>query len=310
MGQSKTDGMHVAKQSNFAKIRHNVTDYIVMMIGIMLYTFGWTGFILSQNITTGGLAGISTIIKIATGMPAAIPYNIINIGLAVVGLIFLGWRFMVKTTFGVLLLAVVIPIAESFFKNPLLANEPFMAVAVGSIICGLGMGMVFGVNGSTGGTDIIMAIINKYKNMSLGRAMMMIDFIIISCSYFVNVYIAGVESSHAINLLIFSAVEVLIVSLTLDWYLNSNRQSIQYMIFSNKFEEINEAIKSRLDRGTTLLNATGGYSAQPVKVLMVVTRKSQSVAIYRIIHEIDPNAFVSEAVVRGVYGRGFQQIKG
>ena len=228
---------------------------------------------------------------------------------------------MVKTVISVVVLAIIIPIGEEYlvvteivngakvFTPLLLPDEPALALVIGSILSGLGIAVVFSVNSSTGGTDIIVAIMNKYKNMSFGRAILLVDCTIILCSYLVNVYIAGKSPSDAFNLLIYSAVEVILVSTALDWYLNSNRQSVQFLIFSLKNEELSNAIQERIKRGCTLLDATGGYSGQPCKVLVVVARKTQSLSIHRIIQEIDPKAFVSESVVRGVYGEGFQAIR-
>lgn len=286
-------------------------DLFFIALGIACYAFGWTGFILSQRITTGGLAGISTVISILTGQPAFISYNIINVLLLIVSLVFLGWKFSVKTVIGVLMIAPMVTLGESYFSvHPMLADQPFMALLIGSLFCGLGLGLVFSVNGSTGGTDVVVAIINKYKNISLGRAMIMVDMCIILSSYFVNVYFAKqtISSDKAIDLLVYSAVEVLLVSLTMDWYVNSNRQSVQFWIFSPKYEEISEAITKKLGRGCTLLNAEGGFSHQQVKVLLVVVRKRNSVPVYRLVQEIDPKAFVSQAAVRGVYGQGFDHI--
>ncbi|SUB88865.1 Uncharacterized BCR, YitT family COG1284 [Porphyromonas macacae] len=300
-----------APKNRAQKAKYLAHDMFFILLGIACYAFGWTGFILSQRITTGGLAGISTIIHIITGQPAYISYNIINVFLLIIALIFLGWKFSLKTVIGVLLIAPMVTIGESLFGNqPMLADQPFMALLIGSVFCGFGLGLVFGVNGSTGGTDVIVAIINKYKNISLGRAMIMVDLCIIISSYFVNVYFAKetISSAKAIDLLVYSAVEVLLVSLTMDWYVNSNRQSVQFWIFSTKYEEINEAIIKRLGRGCTMLHAEGGYSHQPAKVLVVVVRKRNSLPVYRIIQEIDPKAFVSQGAVRGVYGEGFDQI--
>lgn len=309
-------------------------DLLFMFLGVMSYTVGWTAFILSQDVTSGGLAGITTIIQIATNIPATIPYNLINVGLLVISLIFLGWKFSLKTVIGVLMLAFTIPIGQALFTpidtargldiynnlpafirdsvthvGPMLQNEPFVALIIGSILCGLGLGFVFSVNGSTGGTDVIVAIINKYKNVSLGRAMIMVDTCIITIGCLVSHYM-GPQFSWPVALgkLAFSVVEIVVVAQTLDFYMNSNRQSVQFFIFSLKFEEINEAITKRLGKGCTILDAEGGYTRKPAKVLMVIARKNMSVPIYRIINEIDPKAFVSEGRVRGVYGEGFDAL--
>lgn len=307
-----------------------VHDMMFIVMGVILYVIGWTGFILSQEITTGGLAGVTTIIQIATKIPATIPYNIINVGLLVVSIIFLGWRYSVKTLIGVILMGVAIPIGQALFGDPstevyhnlnswltstipnvgpILKEERFMAVIIGGILCGSGLFLVFHVNGSTGGTDVIVSIFNKYTNLSLGRAMILIDAVIVTTSYFVNVYLVGKDPQAGVELLTFSIVEVVFCSMTLDYWTNSNKQSIQLFIFSQKYKEINEAIVRRLGRGCTLIHAEGGFTLNDTRIIMVVTRKNHLQSINRIIKEIDPDAFVSQGTVHGVYGRGFDRMK-
>ena len=180
-------------------------DILIIFAGVAIYTFGWTAFVLSQDITSGGLAGLTTIIQLATNIPASIPYNIINVGLLLLAIWILGWRFSMKTVIAVLMLAVTIPVGQALFTpmegqglevynnlptwltstlpnfGPLLApDEPFVALIVGASLCGAGLGLVFSANGSTGGTDIIVAIINKYSSLSLGRAMIFMDAIIVT----------------------------------------------------------------------------------------------------------------------------------
>lgn len=305
-------------------------DMFFIILGVILYVVGWTGFILSQEITTGGLAGITTIIQIATKIPANIPYNIINVGLVILSVVVLGWRYSVKTVIGVILMGLMIPIGQAMFGDPssqvyanlnswlvstvpnvgpLLLGERFMAVIFGGILCGSGLAIVFSVNGSTGGTDIIVSIFNKYTTMSLGKAMVLIDASIVTVSYFINVYVAGKNPQEGFELLTFSIVEVVFCAMTLDYFTNLNKQSIQLFIFSQKYKEINEAIISRLGRGCTLINAEGGFSQQGTRIVMVVTRKNHLQGITRIIKEIDPDAFVSQGTVHGVYGRGFDKMR-
>lgn len=319
-----------APVSKRAQAWYFVHDFFFIILGVCLYVIGWTGFILSQEITTGGLAGITTIIQIATQIPANIPYNIINVGLLVISIIFLGWRYSVKTLIGVILMGIAIPIGQALFGDPdtavyhnlnswltdtipnvgpLLKGERFMAVIIGGILCGSGLFLVFHVNGSTGGTDVIVSIFNKYTTLSLGRAMILIDATIVTVSYFVNVYMVGKDPQLGMELLTFSIVEVVFCSMTLDYWTNSNKHSIQLFIFSKKYKEINDAIISRLHRGCTLVHAEGGYSQEETRILMVVTRKAHLQSINRIIKEIDPDAFVSEGTVHGVYGRGFDILR-
>jgi Uncharacterized conserved protein len=319
-----------APTSKRAQVWYFVHDFFFIVIGVCLYVIGWAGFVLSQEITTGGLAGVTTIIQIATNIPASIPYNIINVGLLVISIIFLGWRYSVKTLIGVILMGIAIPIGQALFGDPntevyhnlnswltstipnigpLLKGERFMASIIGGILCGSGLFLVFHVNGSTGGTDVIVSIFNKYTTLSLGRAMILIDATIVTASYFVNVYLVGKDPKVGAELLTFSIVVVLFCSMTLDYWTNSNKHSIQLFIFSKKYKEINDAIIKRLHRGCTLIHAEGGYTQEETRILMVVTRKTYLQSINRIIKEIDPEAFVSQGTVHGVYGRGFDNLK-
>lgn len=313
-----------------SKILYLIHDFFFILLGVTLYAIGWTGFVLPQEVATGGLAGITTIIQIATGIPVTIPYNVTNVFLLLISIVFLGWRFSLKTVIGVALLGVAVPIGQAIFTDPssevyqklwpwltdivpnigpLLLGEKFLAVIIGGILCGAGLFSVFNVNGSTGGTDIIVALFNKYKNISLGRALVMIDALIITTSYFVNVYVVGKDPQLGIELLTFSAVEILFCSMTLDYLSNSNNQSVQLFIFSNHYRDINDAIIERLNRTCTIIQAEGGYSKKEARILMVVARKRELQAINRIIKEKDPKAFVSQGTVHGVYGEGFDVMR-
>lgn len=283
-----------------SKKLYAISDYVVIFIGLLVYSFGWTAFILSHDITSGGLAGIATLIGRTLDIAVAWPYNIINGILIVIALVVLGWQFSLKTLFSVVALFFIIPPFESFFQAPLLADQPFMAVVIGSILCGIGLGIVFTVNGSTGGTDIIAAIINKYKPMSIGTGLMIIDVFIIGASYFVF---------RNPDLLVFSVVEVMLVNFTLDFVLNGYRQSMQFFIFSEKTKEISEAIMEETGRGGTYLYGEGAYSGNEARVLMVVARRSESSTIFRIVKERDQKAFITQSLVKGVYGEGFDPIK-
>ena len=265
--------------------------------------------------------GICNIIAIITSIKVDIPYNIANITLLVIAFLFLDKNFFIKTLIGIGLLAIFIPLAtrtaipdpsvESLWHLQILKDQPLLALILGAMMCGLGLGLIFSVNGSSGGTDVIVALISKYRNMSFGRIFVIVDGSIVLFSYFANVYLADIkiDALVAFDKLVMSFIEVVLLAMTMDWYTSGSRQSVQFMIFSSKYQEINDAITSRLRRGCTILEATGGYTGQPQKVLLVVVRKQQSVAISRIIEEIDPKAFVSQGAVKGVYGEGFESIK-
>ena len=296
-------------------------DLLIVFLGVALYTIGFSFLIYPQRVTTGGLMGICNIITIITSIKVDIPYNIANITLLVIAFLFLDKNFFIKTLIGIGLLAIFIPLAtrtaipdpsvESLWHLQVLKDQPLLALILGAMMCGLGLGLIFSVNGSSGGTDVIVALISKYRNMSFGRIFVIVDGSIVLFSYFANVYLADIkiDALVAFDKLVMSFIEVVLLAMTMDWYTSGSRQSVQFLIFSSKYQEINDAITSRLRRGCTILEATGGYTGQPQKVLLVVVRKQQSVAISRIIEEIDPKAFVSQGAVKGVYGEGFESIK-
>jgi uncharacterized membrane-anchored protein YitT (DUF2179 family) len=283
------------------KIYHHVQDYIIIVIGSLLYGFGFNGFILSNEIVTGGLTGVGTLIYFAAGIPVSVSYFVINIILLAIAFKILGLKFLLKTIFGVITLSLSLSLFEIILAGtPVIKDQVFMSILIGGGICGTGLGLIFSANGSTGGTDILAAIINKYKNVSIGTGLLLVDFFIIASSYLLF---------HDIEKIVFGFVEMGVSSYVLDRIINSNRQSVQFLIFSQKYDEIVERILQDMDRGCTLLDGEGGYSKRPIKVIVLLAKKSESLTVFRLVKEIDPQAFISQSVVRGVYGEGFDQIK-
>ncbi len=290
------------KAAQFYKIYFSIQDYLMILFGTLLYGFGFNAFILSNEIVTGGVSGICALIFFATGgaIPVSVSYFVINVVLLLAALKILGFKFLIKTIFGVFSLSASLSFFEWLKGTPILHDQPFMAIMIGALLCGAGLGLVFSANGSTGGTDIIGAIVNKYKNISIGRALLFCDFFIISSSFFLF---------HNVDKIVFGFVEMIISNYVLDMVLNGNRQSVQFLIFSQKYDEIAERIIHDLDRGCTILDGVGGYSRKPVKVVVLLAKKSESVSIFRLVKQIDHQAFISQSIVRGVYGEGFDQIK-
>ena len=182
----------------------------------------------------------------------------------------------------------------------IVGDQAFMAAVIGGCLEGIGVAIVFLNNGSTGGTDIIAAIINKYKDITLGRVLMFCDIVIVSSCYFVF---------HDWEKVVFGFFTLIVMNVMLDYVMNSSRQSVQFLIFSNKHDEIAEAISSNVSRGVTVLYGEGWYSKEPKKILVIMARRNESINIFRIINQIDPHAFVSQSNVVGVYGEGFDRIK-
>jgi uncharacterized membrane-anchored protein YitT (DUF2179 family) len=271
------------------------------VFGLILYALGWTGFLLPNEITTGGVTGVGALVFFSSGIPVAVTYFSINCLLLVISIKIFGFRFSIKTIVSVVLLTFFLSVAQTVIKEPLVKGEPFMSCILGGVMCGLGLGLVFNFKGSTGGTDIVALIIHKYRNISIGKALLICDLSIICSSYIVF---------HSIEKIVYGLVVMGVSSYTVDMVLNGARQSVQFFIFSEKYEEIAGTIISRAHRGCTVLDGTGWYSQRPVKVIVVMAKKNESLTIFRIVKEIDPNAFISQSSVIGVYGHGFDRLKG
>jgi uncharacterized membrane-anchored protein YitT (DUF2179 family) len=262
---------------------------------------------LPYQISTGGVTGISALIYYLTGIEIQVSYFIINAIFMVFALKILGLKFCIKTLYAIPALTFFLWLFQVLLRDdagnlPLLLGpgQEFMALVIGAGMLGFGIGFVFIYNGSTGGTDILAWIINKYKDVSLGRLIMYGDIIIISSCYFVF---------HDWKRVLFGFCVLFVMSVVIDYVVNSNRQSVQFLIFSRKHEEIAETITKELHRGVTLLDGTGWYSQTPIRVVTVLARKHESNLIFQIIKSIDPKAFVSQANVSGVFGQGFDSIK-
>lgn len=275
-------------------------DYLMIALGMVLYGIGWTVFLLPNDITTGGVPGIASIVYFATGLPVQYVYFGINAFLLMLSLKILGMKFSIKTIFAVFVLTFFLSVIQKLTEGVvLLQDQPFMACILGASFCGSGIGIAFSANGSTGGTDIVAAIINKYRDITLGRVIMICDMIIITSSYFV---LKDWEK------VVYGFVTLYVSSFVLDQIVNSARQSVQFFIISKKYLEIGKRIND-LHRGVTVIDATGLYTGQEQKIMFVLAKKRQSTTIFRIINDIDPNAFVSQSAVIGVYGEGFDAIK-
>ncbi|CAK7063306.1 MAG: hypothetical protein PARBA_02375 [Parabacteroides sp.] len=281
-------------------MHREIKDYLMIALGMVLYGIGWTVFLLPNDITTGGVPGIASIVYFATGLPVQYVYFGINAFLLMLSLKVLGWKFSVKTIYAVFVLTFFLSVIQKVTAGlSLLQDQPFMACVLGASFCGSGIGIAFSANGSTGGTDIIAAIINKYRDITLGRVIMICDMIIITSSYFV---LKDWEK------VVYGFVTLYVSSFVLDQIVNSARQSVQFFIISKKYQEIGREINA-LHRGVTVIDATGLYTGQEQKIMFVLAKKRQSTTIFRIINDIDPSAFVSQSAVIGVYGEGFDHFK-
>ncbi|MFV0536123.1 MAG: YitT family protein [Dysgonomonas sp.] len=275
-------------------------DYALIFFGLALYAVGLIGFIKPVGIVTGGLTGIALLIEYASGIPLQYTYFLTNCALLVVALKLLGLKFMIKTIYGVIVLTCLLTICQMFIKEPIVKDEPLLSGVIGAMMCGVGIGLVFSSNGSTGGTDIVVAIINKYKNIAFGRGMLLCDFVIICCSYFVI---------WDYQIIVYALLVMGVMTYCIDMVINGFRQSVQILVFSEKYDTIATAINEELHRGCTVLEGMGWYTKRQTKVLIILAKRSEAVEIFRLIKSIDEKAFISQSTVRGVYGEGFDKIR-
>lgn len=293
-------------------------DYILIIVGILLYAFGFNAFIATapEKVVIGGMAGISQIVDMITfGLfRFHTPYSVTiftgNVILLAIALRTVGRTFVIRTLFGVVVITLSFAVIQPLFTVPPVQGETFMNVLIGAILCGMGIGLVFIHNGSTGGTDIVAAVASKKSNVSIGRAMMYFDITVIGSSVLLKFWFYPDFSWEAsVPALVYGIITLFILPYVADLIINTNRMAVQFTIFSPYWQEIATAINNQAQRGCTVLDGMGFYSKKDVKVLLVMCRKIESVTIFRIIKSIDRNAFVTQAQVNGVYGRGFDEMK-
>lgn len=295
---------------------------MIVALGIVMYTASWTVFLMPHNLVGGGLSGLSAIIQYATGIPMGYFYFALNAILIVLGLWILGKGFGGKTIFAIILASFLLNlfpkiIPVEVIQTLSLENDKLICTVLGSVIIGMSIGVTMSAGGSTGGTDIIALIVNKYRNVSPGRLLLAIDVCIISMSLFVPSFITdpvtGAQTlmpfPEKVATAVYGFILITINAYVLDLYLSGSKQSVQALIFSSKYKELADAINNDLHMGVTMIPAVGWYSKKEANVLMVVTRKSDLPLLLKYVKFVDSQAFVSVGNVMGVYGQGFDSIK-
>jgi len=296
-------------------IWNEVKDYLFIALGLFLYTIAFTVFLMPYQIVAGGVTGLSAIIYYATGFHLENTYIIINGLLLLVALKILGVKFLMKTIFAIFTLYTMLMFAQELIPKQdnglpfklMGEGQDFMSMIIGCVITGIALATVFTHNGSTGGTDIIAASINKYHpNVTLGNVLIAADFCIIGSCMFYPQFGTLLERAHKV---MFGFCVMAMENYTLDYVMNARRQSVQFMIFTKMWQEIANAIGTQMNHGVTILDGHGWYTGQQMKVLCILARKNESVNMLRLIKMIDPNAFVSQSSVIGVYGEGFEEMR-
>ena len=320
------------KKNSFTVIK----EWLLVTLGIIIYVGGWAIFLIPNNLVGGGVSGISSMIQYATNGTIQMGYSyfVLNAILIVAAVLILGMGFGAKTLYAILLASVAMRflpgmIPPEIIKHLALDNGKLLSVLMGGLMAGIGIGMSISNGGSTGGTDIIALIYTKYHNVSPGKVILFIDFVIILSSLVVPSYVAEVDPETGVALLdadgkalthlmpiydkittaLYGLILVTVNSYVLDMYISGSQQSVQLFILSQEYDKIADAITHDLHRGVTVLDGKGWYTKKDMKVLMVLTRKTDLNLLLRYIKQIDTHAFLSVSSVNGVYGKGFDTIK-
>ena len=280
-------------------------EYLLMAIGMCIYAFGWIGCILPANCMGGGASGVSLLIyhAIDGAMSMGVILFIINAILLIIAGFVVGWRFGIKTIYCIVVLSVAMSLLQGLIPAGVdlfnLDNRLFSAI-LGGIFAGIGVAICFSQGGSTGGTDVVAMIINKYRKISYGRIVVFSDFVFIASALLV--------SDLGIDGLIYGYVFVAVFGYTVDMIQAGNSHSNQIFIVTHDYKAMADAMLYKANRGATLLDAQGWYSKEEKKIVMVVCRKRDTSMILKIAKSVDPDAFISVGSVMGVYGKGFDAL--
>ena len=302
-----------------------VFEYLVIIFGIFPMALMVNWVLLPHAFVGGGLTGICSVIYYVTGgffptlfpeyggaIPVWLTTFLFNTILLLIAGFTVGWRFCIRTMVGVAAITFwyrVIPI----LPTPII-DDPWLGALIGGFVFGLSLGCVLAANGSSGGTDIVAMIVNHYRDISLGNIMLACDILIIASAFFLPLPESMLnEGGNPLYLhikrVLYGVAMTISYTLAVDWIMSRLHQSVHFLIYSAKYDEIATTINTSVNRGVTVLDGTGWYSKKPVKVISVLVRKPESTLVLSIIHRIDPEALVSIADVRGVFGSGFDKIK-
>lgn len=285
------------------RLLNEILDYLLITVGVSLYAVAVNFFFLPYKLTTGGVTGIGSLIYYATGFEVHNTYFLVNAALLLMAFRILGWKFLSKTIYATGALTLMLWLLQRVYVyvgSPMVVgDELFMATVIGAIIEGVGLALCFTAGGSTGGIDIIAAVVNKYRNVSLGTVIMLCDLVIVSSSYIVL---------RNIQLVIFGYVNLITASMALDYFIRSYRQSVEFKIYSRNPIAIADTL-TNMGRGVTILDGMGYFTKSDRKVIISVVRRREQAEMLRMIKNIDPYAFVTMGNVTGVWGEGFDAMK-
>lgn len=286
-----------------------IAEYLVMIFGSVVFALAWEGFVIPNNMSSGGLMGLCTVIQYATDgtLPASILYMAFNVLLLIFAFLAMGISFGVRTIFCIAMTSLLMPVVagipalhavgDSFLAMP----DPILVPVIAGLLEGLGLGLVFRHDGSTGGMDIVALFVNRHWPISTGRFFLVADFIIITSILFLP--------DKSFGDMVYGYIMMVISALVLDRVTLGAKSTAQVLVFSERYDTIADRIIHDLDRGVTVLKAQGWYTKSDKNVLLILVRKKQLMEVTKLIKDTDTKAFVSVSQANSVYGEGFEEIK-
>lgn len=294
---------------NRRKVLDIVRDFAVLTAACFIFAFAWEAFMIPNGMSAGGMMGLCTVIQYATAgaIPAQYSYFAVNAFLIIVAVMAMGLGFGFKTIYCIIMSSVAMgvidncPVLHSIPGEFFFVSETLLIPIIAGLLEAVGLGLVLRFGGSTGGTDIIAVMVNKYWPVSLSRVFLFSDLAIVTLLLFLP--------DKSFGDMIYGIVEIVTFTLVIDFVVGGNKSSYQLLVFSNRHEDIADHIINNLDRGVTVLKAQGWYTKKDRDVLLILINKKQLPSLTSVIKEIDPRAFISVSSASNVYGEGFDEIK-
>ena len=286
-----------------------IWEYLVLTIAAFIFAFAWEGFMIPNGMSAGGMMGLCTVVQYATGgaIPASTSYIVVNAALILAAVLLMGIGFGFKTIYCIAISSLAMsliastPALHSIQGQFFYVRESLVIPVLAGVLEATGLGLIIRYGGSTGGTDIVALMINKYWPISLSTVFLISDFVIIFLILFIP------EKTFAD--MIYGLIEIVVFTMFIDTIVGGRRSSYQLLVFSDKYEEIADHIINNMDRGVTLLKGQGWYTKNDRNVLLILISQKQFPALSKVIKDMDPRAFISVTNTHNVFGEGFDEIK-
>lgn len=275
--------------------KETLKDIILIGVGAFIYAFGVNYFFVANKMADGGLAGICTILYYLFNTDLGTTYFILNIPLIILGYKLIGGEFILKTFYGTFMTSFAFKVFANYM-GPM--EDKLIASIFGGLIIGMGLGIIFVGGGSSGGSDILVKILNKYFDIPVGKAFLILDFFVLSA--------LGILFGR--DVFMYTLVGLFISTKAIDFIQDDMSKARALIIISDKSEEIKNEIMTKTGRGVTVINARGGYTNADKDILYCIMNRYEVTAVKRIVRNTDRKAFMSITEVSEVLGEGFKEL--